>query len=459
MALGVYNSAAFTSASGVAVAAGAAVEVRREVDGALASIFEDRAGATPISQPGFVADASGRFTCYMAAIEEGYSVEVDSGAESHTLRNVQVSDPTNFGISISDAANAAAVLSLLVAWSTAQTQAAIKNAVAAGATILNGYLDWSVAGSVLTVAVKTMAGADPSAGDPVTVVFRSATPGDGAPVAIDLVAATSIAVNDTATLGTINSTAFRLWCVAFNDAGTVRLALINCLAGAAPNFNIYPLAAWGIASSTLEDNASDSAHVFYSAGAGVTSKAYGVLGYATWESGLATAGTWSGAPTREQVFGPGVPLPGARFNQVREQTGALATGTTVIPLDDTIPQSGEGDEYIDVVHAATSAANITELEGSVNLFHSAAGSALMAHLIQDSVANAIASAFGGKDSTSWSSGVVPIKHQMRSPAASTTYNLRAGSNTAGTTNFNGHTGGRMHGGVLSSYLSATEIMA
>jgi hypothetical protein len=85
VSLAIYSSAAFSNASGLAVAAGAAVEVRRESDAALAAIFEDRAGATQITQPGFAADASGRFT-FFAAGNETYRVTVDDGTESFTLR-------------------------------------------------------------------------------------------------------------------------------------------------------------------------------------------------------------------------------------------------------------------------------------------------------------------------------------------------------------------------------------
>ena len=86
MPLGSYDSAAFTTATGVAVAATADVEVRRESDGALADIKSDRAGATPIVQPGFQADANGRFIFFAAGISGGYHVKVTKGAETHTAR-------------------------------------------------------------------------------------------------------------------------------------------------------------------------------------------------------------------------------------------------------------------------------------------------------------------------------------------------------------------------------------
>jgi len=86
VSLGSYTSAAFTTAAGVAVAATADVEVRRESDGALASIFSDRAGSSAISQPGFQADSEGRFIFFAAGIADGYQVKVTKGAETHTAR-------------------------------------------------------------------------------------------------------------------------------------------------------------------------------------------------------------------------------------------------------------------------------------------------------------------------------------------------------------------------------------
>jgi hypothetical protein len=167
--------------------------------------------------------------------------------------------------------------------------------------IANGYLAASVAGNALTIAIKTLADADPSASDQVTVAFRNATPGTGTYTPILLQSATSIVVSSGSTLGTANATAFRIWIVAFNDAGTLRLGVINCLSGT----SIFPLAGWGIASSTAEGGAgaADSPQVFYS-GVGVASKPYVVLGYATYETGLATAGTWTAGRGRDRDHGP-----------------------------------------------------------------------------------------------------------------------------------------------------------
>jgi hypothetical protein len=324
-----------------------------------------------------------------------------------------------------------------------------------GQSIINGYLSWSVSGSVLTVALKTLAGADPSSADPVKIVFRSVTATDGAPVVRTITAATSIAINDTATLGTTNSIAFRLWAVAFDDGGTVRLGLINCRS----SLNVYPLAGWGIASATAEDNASDSAHVFY-AGAAVSSKAYATLGYGTWESGLATAGTWSAAPTRAQLFGLGVSLPGQLVQAQRTETGAATTGTTIIPADDTIPQITEGDEYLSQAITPVSAANLLHVSAQLWLSNNVVGPHnIMAALFQDSTANALVSTIQTNHAASYQCSMWLSHRKLAGTTSALTMRVRAGGGNPGTTGINGLPGNRIHGGVANSFLEVQEIMA
>jgi hypothetical protein len=85
--LGIYSSASFVDDSGRPALAGSAlVEVRRESDGALASIFSDRAGTSALGNP-FVADSEGNFSFYAGALPEGYKVTVTSGSSSMSLRN------------------------------------------------------------------------------------------------------------------------------------------------------------------------------------------------------------------------------------------------------------------------------------------------------------------------------------------------------------------------------------
>jgi len=88
--LGNYSSVAFSTVnSTVKVLSNASVEVRKESDGLLASIFSDRAGVSPLANP-FTTDAQGRFEFYAAGIADGYRVKVTKGSESHTLNNQAV---------------------------------------------------------------------------------------------------------------------------------------------------------------------------------------------------------------------------------------------------------------------------------------------------------------------------------------------------------------------------------
>lgn len=81
-----FSSAAFTNASGLEVAAAATIEVRREVDNSLASLFADEAGVTPLGNP-FAADADGRFEFYVVGIDEGYKISVTKDGDTHVLRH------------------------------------------------------------------------------------------------------------------------------------------------------------------------------------------------------------------------------------------------------------------------------------------------------------------------------------------------------------------------------------
>lgn len=330
--------------------------------------------------------------------------------------------------------------------------------------LVGGYLEWSVSGNALTVAVKANSGSDPSASEPVLYAVRDVTAATAAPAYRTLTAALSITVPNTAVLGTFNSTAFRLWAVLFNDAGTDRIGVINCAslsANAGSGYNvtgIHPLAGWGIASSTAVGAGSDSAATFYT-GSAVTSKAYAVAGYATWESGLATAGTWSAAPTREQLWGPGVPLPGQVVQLARTDTGAVATGTTQVPSDDTIPQNTEGDQYLSQAITPTSAANVLKTTAEAWLASSGGPFNMTIAFFRDSTANAIAAGIYTNGGNGYSFSLPLNSSVVSNTTSATTLKLRAGASGAGTTTLNGASSARLMGGVMNSFIEVSEVMA
>ncbi len=174
------------------------------------------------------------------------------------------------------------------------------------ADIINGTIAQTTSANAVTFALKTLAGNDPSTDDPVLICFRNATAATGNYVYRSVTAALSVTVPDGATLGTASGVSFDVWVVLHDDAGTVRIGVIN----ATPTSQTpYPLAQIPpTASSTTISNLADSAKTFYS-NTGVTSKAYVILGLATYPSGQATAGVWTASPTTLQLFGHGIPAP------------------------------------------------------------------------------------------------------------------------------------------------------
>jgi len=330
------------------------------------------------------------------------------------------------------------------------------DASAISGCLVNGYISASVSGNALTAAVKTLAGSDPSSSDPVMVLFRNATAGTGSVSVLSLTAATSVVVSSGSTLGTSSAVPSRVWIVGFNDAGTFRLGVINC----ASSSQVFPLADDVLASSTAEGGAgaADSAGTIYT-GTAVSSKPLRVLAYV--ESTQATAGTWATSPSKVQPWTMGTKLPGDIVQIAFSQTGAVATGTTTIPADDTIPQNTEGTQFLTQAIAPTSAANylLIEVRGSFAASTSSDAQKIMA-LFQDSTANALSAVSNFGSSLDNTPSLLFLKHAMLAGTnSSTTFKMRMGSASAGTMTFNGASSARLLGGVFNSYLRITEIMA
>lgn len=150
---------------------------------------------------------------------------------------------------------------------------------------------------------------------------------------------------------------------------------------------------------------------------------------------------------------------GAVQQQVSSLSSAVATGTTVIPYDDTIPQNTEGDQYLSLAITPKSTTNILVIEVVLMIASSVANNFTIA-LFQDSTANALA-AIGGNNYGTTAAGPVTLKHTMAAGTVSaTTFKVRAGGSNAGTTTVNGLSAGRKYGGVGAiSSITITEYKA
>lgn len=140
---------------------------------------------------------------------------------------------------------------------------------------------------------------------------------------------------------------------------------------------------------------------------------------------------------------------------------AVATGTTILPYDDTIPQNTEGDQYMTQAITPKSATNHLLIEATCYITNSFAGTQdLSAALFQDTTANAIAVGFfTNSGGAGFVSGIKITYDMVAGTTSSTTFKVRAGASQAGTTTFNGAGGNRRFGGITISNIKITEYKA
>jgi hypothetical protein len=136
---------------------------------------------------------------------------------------------------------------------------------------------------------------------------------------------------------------------------------------------------------------------------------------------------------------------------------ASLTGTTTIPVDDSIPQQTEGNEFLSVTITPTNASSTLVIESTISFSSTGTGTGVIA-LFQDSTADAIAANVQWFPSAN-NSLIFTIRHTMTAGTTSaTTFKIRAGINNAGTIRLNGQSGGRLMGGVGGSALTVTEVL-
>lgn len=134
---------------------------------------------------------------------------------------------------------------------------------------------------------------------------------------------------------------------------------------------------------------------------------------------------------------------------------AVATTTTLIPVDDTIPQITEGAEFMTLSYTPKAATNLLVIQ-VVMMGSSSVANGIIVALFQDATANALAAAYTYQ-ATSTGNVAVPLTHTMTAGTTSAiTFRVRGGSQNAGTFTFNGFSGGRIFGGITKSSIVITE---
>lgn len=144
-------------------------------------------------------------------------------------------------------------------------------------------------------------------------------------------------------------------------------------------------------------------------------------------------------------------------NSVTREFGSLATGATVLPRDNTIPQNDEGDEFFTVPFIPTDADNELEIRVTAYCGLSTAGYASIA-LFQDSTVDALMAGTVNENNGTIDIFPVTFTHKMTAGTTSvTTFKVRGGISTSGTFSLNGVNGVGVFAGVSGTSITVTEI--
>ena len=143
---------------------------------------------------------------------------------------------------------------------------------------------------------------------------------------------------------------------------------------------------------------------------------------------------------------------------VNYQTGALQTGTTTMPFDDTIPQITEGVEYMTLAITPTSATSRLRIDVVAMTTTNAANVIMQGALFEGTTAGALASWLYDRDGTNGRGfGMLAGNHNMVAGVTTAlTFRVRIGGDAAATTSFNGYVAAREMGGAMASSITITE---
>ena len=149
----------------------------------------------------------------------------------------------------------------------------------------------------------------------------------------------------------------------------------------------------------------------------------------------------------------------ALVQQVRDLNTAVTTGGTALPIDDTIPQDGEGAEFFTVAITPDDLSNPVLIE--MTFTGACAGTGDLAFALfsdQDGTANAMAvvahTVVAANDVFT-----VTLRHYLAANAtvSATTFSIRAGNAAGDTVTMNGSAGARLFGGLSESLFTVTEL--
>jgi hypothetical protein len=136
------------------------------------------------------------------------------------------------------------------------------------------------------------------------------------------------------------------------------------------------------------------------------------------------------------------------------ETGAVATGSTALPYDDTPPRNDEGDQFMTKSYTPKNANSLLKITVVCNLTCATAGQDIIAALFQDAIVNALG-AVEFRQIAANGTALVFVHWMLAGTIQAITFNVRGGA-PSGTITFNGDAGARIFGGVMASSLTIEE---
>lgn len=321
----------------------------------------------------------------------------------------------------------------------------------AGASWVQNNMSVTVtaAANAMTIAWKDKAGADFSATNPLIGKFRSATSTSGLYTAISVTGAFSITIPSSATLGTANGVAHRIYFGRANNAGVVQPFVYNPVAGVTHS----AIRSQFMPSATAISASATSAQTYYSSSAFTTCPII-IDGY--FESSQTTAGTWASSPTYVHLLRPGDNQSGDIIQEVFKTDGSYLNNGgvgAVIPYDNTIPQSSEGWQVLSQAVTPRNAANIVRVTSNVIVTANAGDD--ITYAIFNGGSNAL-SAAPRNTAANEANEILTTYVGVVNTAASLTWTTRIGCNTPTVLFVNGTTSAQRFGGISSTWIEIKE---
>jgi hypothetical protein len=173
-----------------------------------------------------------------------------------------------------------------------------------------------------------------------------------------------------------------------------------------------------------------------------------------------SAAKWNILGTNDASFNDGTGLPnGIAIQVVSTSFTAVSTGTTTIPLDDTIPQITEGTEFMTQAITPKSTSNVLVIEALSYVATGTSAKNITSALFQDATSNALAVSAVNQQ-TANNPFMIPLRHTMSAgTTSSTTFRIRIGADAAATVTFNGASATRQFGAITKSSMKITEYKA